>query len=186
MISTGDLKRGVMFDMDGQLVSVMEFQHQKIGRGSAQVRMRLKNVRTGAIFDRTVQAGDKWPRVRLDHRTVQFLYREDDNFFVMDQESYDQFALTKDQLGDAVNYLKENMSFEVLSYENEPVDVELPITVELEVLETDPGFKGDTATGGNKPAKLETGVTIQVPLFVNTGDVVRVDTRTGSYQTRVS
>jgi elongation factor P len=186
MISTGDLKRGVMFDLDGQLVSVLEFQHQKIGRGSAQVRMRLRNVRTGAIFDRTVQAGDKWPRVRLDHRTVQFLYREDDNFFVMDQESFDQFALTKDQLGDAVSFLKENMTFEVLSYENEPVDVELPITVELEVTHTEPGFKGDTATGGNKPAQLETGVTIQVPLFVNTGDVVRVDTRTGSYQTRVS
>src|SRR6476659_8712062 len=110
MISTGDLKRGVMFDMDGQLVSVLEFQHQKIGRGSAQVRMRLKNVRTGAIFDRTVQAGDKWPRVRLDHRTVQFLYREEDNFFVMDQQSYDQFALTKDQLGDAVNYLNDGMT----------------------------------------------------------------------------
>jgi len=175
-----------MFDMDGQLVSVLEFQHQKIGRGSAQVRMRLRNVRSGAIFDRTVQAGDKWPRVRLDHRTVQFLYREDDNFFVMDQETYDQYPLTKDQLGDAVNYLKENMTFEVLTYESEPVDVELPITVELRVEQTEPGFRGDTATGGNKPATLETGLVIQVPLFVNTGDTVRVDTRTGTYQTRVS
>jgi elongation factor P len=175
-----------MFELDGQIVSVIEFQHQKIGRGSAQVRMKLRNVRSGAIFDRTVQAGDKWPRVRLEHRTVQFLYREDDNFYVMDQESYDQFALTREQLGDAVSYLKENMSLELLSYEDEPVDVELPITVELEVTQTEPGFKGDTATGGTKPATVETGLVIQVPLFVNTGDVVRVDTRTGSYQTRVS
>lgn len=185
MISTGDLRRGAMFELDGQIVSVLDFQHQKIGRGSAQVRMRLRNVRTGAIFDRTVQAGDKWPRVRLEHRTVQFLYREDDNFFVMDQENYDQFALTREQLDDAVSYLKENMTFDVLSYEGEPVDVELPINVELEVTMTEPGFKGDTATGGNKPATLETGLVIQVPLFVNIGDVVRVDTRTGTYQTRV-
>jgi elongation factor P len=186
MISTGDLRRGAMFDLDGQIVSVLDFQHQKIGRGSAQVRMRLRNVRTGAIFDRTVQAGDKWPRVRLDHRTVQYLYREDDNFYVMDQESYDQFALTREQLGDAVNYLKDGMTLELLSYEGEPVDVELPITVELKVERTEPGFKGDTATGGTKPATLETGLVVQVPLFVNTGDTVRVDTRTGTYQTRVS
>ena len=186
MISTSDLRRGAMFELDGQIVSVMDFQHQKIGRGSAQVRMRLRNVRTGAIFDRTVQAGDKWPRVRLDHRTVQYLYREDDNFYVMDQETFDQFALSKAQLAEAVNYLKENMTFDLLLYENEPVDVELPITVELAVTHADPGFKGDTATGGTKPATLETGVTVQVPLFVNTGDVVRVDTRTGTYLTRVS
>jgi elongation factor P len=186
MISTGDLRRGAMFELDGQIVSVLDFQHQKIGRGSAQVRMRLRNVRTGAIFDRTVQAGEKWPRVRLDHRTVQFLYREDDNFYVMDQESYDQFALSRQQLGDAVNYLKEGISFGLLSYENEPVDVDLPITVDLGVEQTEPGFKGDTATGGTKPATLETGLVIQVPLFVNTGDVVRVDTRTGTYQTRAS
>jgi elongation factor P len=186
MISTGDLRRGAMFELDGQIVSVLDSQHQKIGRGSAQVRMKLRNVRTGAIFDRTVQAGEKWPRVRLDHRTVQFLYREDDNFYVMDQESYDQFALSRQQLGDAVNYIKEGMSFELLSYENEPVDVDLPITVDLGVEQTEPGFKGDTATGGTKPATLETGLVIQVPLFVNTGDVVRVDTRTGTYQTRVT
>jgi elongation factor P len=186
MISTSDLRRGAMFELDGQIVSVMDFQHQKIGRGSAQVRMRLKNIRTGAIFDRTVQAGDKWTRVRLDHSTVQFLYQEGDNYFVMDQQSYEQFALSKDQLGDAVNYLKDGMTFDLLTYEGQPVDVELPISVDLRVEHTDPGFKGDTATGGTKPARLETGLTVQVPLFVNTGDVVRVDTRTGTYQTRVS
>ena len=186
MISTSDLRRGAMFELDGQIVSVMDFQHQKIGRGSAQVRMRLKNIRTGAIFDRTVQAGDKWTRVRLDHSTVQFLYQEGDNYFVMDQQSYEQFALSKDQLGDAANYLKDAMTFDLLTYEGQPVDVELPISVDLRVEHTEPGFKGDTATGGTKPARLETGLTVQVPLFVNTGDVVRVDTRTGTYQTRVS
>lgn len=186
MISTADLRRGAMFELDGQIVSVIDFQHQKLGRGSAQVRLRLRNVRTGAIFDRTVQAGEKWPRVQLEHRTVQYLYREDDNFYVMDQETYDQFALTREQLGEAVNYLKEGMTFELLSYQGEPVDVELPISVDLRVEHTEPGFKGDTATGGTKPATLETGLVIQVPLFVNIGDVVRVDTRTGEYQTRVS
>ena len=186
MISNSDHRRGAMFELDGQIVNVIDFQHQKIGRGSAQVRMKLRNVRTGAIFDRTVQAGDKWPRVRLDHSTVQYMYREGDNFFVMDQSTYDQFALTREQLGDAVHYLKDGMTMELASYEGQPVDVELPINVDLRVEETDPGFKGDTATGGTKPARLETGLTIQVPLFVNTGDVVRVDTRTGSYQTRVS
>jgi elongation factor P len=186
MMSTGELRRGAMFELDGQIVSVLEFQHQKIGRGSAQVRMRLRNVRTGAIFDRTVQAGDRWPRVRLDHRTVQFLYREGDDFHVMDQESYDQFALSRQQLGEAVHYLKEGRSLELLLYEDQPVDVELPTMVELKVEQTGPGFRGDTATGGSKPATLETGLVIQVPLFVNTGDTVRVDTRSATYLTRVS
>jgi elongation factor P len=186
MISTSDLRRGAMFELDGQIVSVVDFQHQKIGRGSAQVRMKLRNIRSGAIFDRTVQAGEKWTRVRLDHSTVQYLYQEGDNYFVMDQNTYEQFALTREQLGDAVNYLKDDMTLELLSYEGQPVDVELPITVDLRVEQTDPGFKGDTATGGTKPARLETGLTVNVPLFVNSGDVVRVDTRTGTYQTRVS
>ncbi len=184
MISTGDLKRGVIIEMDRQLFSVMEYQHQKIGRGSAQVRMKLKNVRTGAIFDRTVQAGDKWARVRLDHSTVQFMYQDGDNFFVMDQDTYEQFALTRAQLGDAVNYLKDGMNLELLSYEGEPVDVELPITVDLRVQQTDPGFKGDTTSGATKPATLETGMTIQVPLFVNIGDRVKVQTSTGDYMSR--
>jgi elongation factor P len=186
MISTGDLRRGVMIEIDGQLCQVMEWQHQKIGRGSAQVRMRLKNIRSGAIFDRTVQAGEKWPRVRLEQRTVQYLYSEDENYYFMDQSNYEQFALTREQLGDAFHYLMDGLTMDVLFYENEPVGVELPITLELKVEHTEPGFKGDTATGGTKPARLETGLTINVPLFVNTGDTVRVDTRTNSYLTRVS
>ena len=185
MISTGELKKGVIIEMDNQLFSILDYQHQKIGRGSAQVRMRLRNVRTGSISDTTVQAGTKFPRVRLEQRAMQYLYAEDNNYFFMDQETYDQIGLTASQLGDTVNYLKDGMVIQVSFYESEPVDVEPPINVELQIVETDPGFRGDTATGGTKPATTETGKVVQVPLFVNTGDVIRVDTRDGSYIERV-
>jgi elongation factor P len=185
MISTGELKRGVIIEMDKQLYSIMEYQHQKIGRGSAQVRMKLRNIRTGSISDTTVQAGTKFPRVRLEQRAMQYLYAEDNTYYFMDQENYDQIGLTTSQLGDAVNYLKDGMVIQVQFYENEPVDVEPPITVELQIVETDPGFRGDTASGGTKPAKLETGLVVQVPLFVNQGETIRVDTRTGNYLERV-
>lgn len=186
MISTGDLRRGVVIEMDGQLFQVMEFQHLKIGRGSAQVRMKLRNIRSGANLERTVQAGDRWPRVQLEHRTVQFLYEESGNYFFMDQETFDQIAMSRDQLGEAVNYLKDSMEIEVSMNGDEPIGVELPITVELEIVQTDPGIRGDTATGGTKPATLETGLVVNVPLFVNQGERIRVDTRTGSYLERVS
>src|SRR5919206_321163 len=176
---------GAMMELDGQIVQVLSYEHQKIGRGSAQVRMKVKNIRTGAIFDTTAQAGAKWPRIRLDNRIVQYLYSEGDVHYFMDKDTYEQFPLSPAQLGEAINYLKDGMELEVLMYENEPVGVEMPLNVVLEVTQTDPGFKGDTATGGSKPARLETGMTVNVPLFVNTGDVVRVDTRTGTYQTRV-
>ena len=185
MISTGDLKRGAMMDYDGQLVQILGYEHQKIGRGSAQVRMKLRNIRTGAIFETTAQAGSKWPRVRLDQRQVQYLYSEEDLHHFMDKDTYEQFPLNGSQLGDAINYLKDGMELELLEYDGEPVGVELPITVVLEVVETEPGFRGDTATGGTKPAKLETGLTINVPLFVNQGDKVKVDTRDNSYIERV-
>jgi elongation factor P len=185
MIATGDLRKGIIVEMDGELFKILDYQHQKIGRGSAQVRMRRQNVRTGAISDTTVQAGTKFPRVRLDQRQMQFLYAEESTYHFMDQESYDQIGLTAQQLGDAVGYLKDGMVIQVDFYENEPVGVDLPITVELRIEETDPGFRGDTATGGTKPAKLETGLTVQVPLFVNQGETIRVDTRTGEYLTRV-
>ena len=181
MISTSDLKRGAMMELDGQIVQILSYEHQKIGRGSAQVRLKLKNIRTGAIFDTTAQAGSKWPRIRLDQRDVQYLYSEGDLHYVMDKDSYEQFPLSGAQLGDAVQYLKDGMELEVLMYEGEPVGVDLPLNVVLEVVATEPGFKGDTATGGSKPATLETGKVIQVPLFVNTGDRIRVDTRDGSY-----
>jgi elongation factor P len=181
VISTSDLKRGAMMDLDGQIVQVLSYEHQKIGRGSAQVRLKVKNIRTGAIFDTTAQAGSKWPRIRLDQRDVQYLYSEGDLHYFMDKSTYEQFPLSPAQLGDAVNYLRDSMELEVLEYDGEPVAVELPLNVVMEVSQTEPGFKGDTATGGTKPAVLDTGLTIQVPLFVNTGDKIRVDTRDGSY-----
>jgi elongation factor P len=185
MISTGDLKRGVIIEMDGQLFSVMEYQHQKIGRGSAQVRMRMRNIRTGSISDTTVQAGTKFPRVRLEQRDMQYLYAEENAYYFMDQATYDQIALTASQLGDAVKYLKDGMVLQVQFYEDEPVDVDLPITVEMTVVQTAPGFKGDTAAGGTKPATTETGLVVNVPLFVNEGDRIKIDTRTGAYIERV-
>ena len=185
MISTGELKKGVIIEMDNQLFSVLDYQHQKIGRGSAQVRMRIKNIRTGSISDTTVQAGTKFPRVRLEQRAMQYLYVEDGNYYFMDQESYDQIGLSAAQLGDTVNYLKDGMVITVSFYETEPVDVEAPINVELLIVETDPGFRGDTASGGTKPARTETGLVVQVPLFVNQGETIRVDTRTGAYLERV-
>ena len=185
MISTGELKKGVIIEMDNELYSVLDYQHQKIGRGSAQVRMKRKNIRTGSISDTTVQAGTKFPRVRLEQRQMQFLYVEDQNYFFMDQENYDQIGFSAAQLGDTVNYLKDGMTITVSFYEQEPVDVEPPINVELQIVETDPGFRGDTASGGTKPAKTETGLVVQVPLFVNQGETIRVDTRTGAYLERV-
>src|SRR5581483_1269079 len=185
MISTGELRKGVIIEVDGQLFNILDYQHLKLGRGSAQVRMKLRDVRSGAVVEKTVQAGSKFPRVRLDTQTVQFLYAEGDLFHFMNVETYDQFALNREQLGDAVNYLKEGLQLEVQFYQDEPIGVELPITVDLRVTHTEPGFKGDTATGGTKPATLETGLTVQVPPFVNVGDVIRVDTRDGSYITRV-
>ena len=185
MISTSDLRRGAMMELDGQIVQVLSFEHQKIGRGSAQVRLKVKNIRSGAIFDTTAQAGSKWPRIRLEQRDVQYLYSEGDLHYFMDQDTYEQFPLSPAQLADAVNYLKDGMELDVLMYENEPVGVDMPLNVVLEVTHTEPGFKGDTATGGTKPAQLETGLTINVPLFVNTGDKIRVDTRDSSYIERV-
>lgn len=185
MISTGDLKKGITIELDGELFTILDYQHQKLGRGSAQVRLRLRNVRAGHITERTFQAGDRFPRAYLDRRQAQYLYREGDLFHFMDTETFEQTALDKAQLGDAADYLKESRTLDLLTYKGDPIGVELSITVELEVVETDPGFKGDTATGGNKQARLETGLTIQVPLFINTGDVIKVDTRNGTYIERV-
>ena len=184
MISTGDLKKGFVIELDNELWQVVEYNHLKLGRGSAQVRMKLKNVRTGSNVEKTVQAGEKFPRVRLDHHSVQFLYEDDGQYNFMDTETFDQLTLGPDILGDNVKWLVENMTLDLMTYGDEPIDVELPITVELEVVETEPGFKGDTATGGNKPAKVSTGATVQVPLFVNQGDHIRIDTRTGAYLER--
>lgn len=185
MISTGDLRKGVVIEIDGQLFQLLDYQHLKLGRGSAQVRMRLRNVRTAAIVDRTVQAGEKWPRVHLEHRSTQYLYEESGTYFFMDQENFEQIPLSRDRLGDVVSYLTDGIEVEVLMNGDEPIGVELPITVDLRIREAEPGLRGDTATGGTKHATLETGLVVNVPLFVNTGEVIRVDTRTGTYIERV-
>jgi elongation factor P len=184
MIDSGELRRGITIELDDKLYQVISYQHIKMGRGSAQNRLKLRDIRSGHTIERTFQSSEKFVRARLDSRAMQYLYNDGDSYHFMDEENFEQIALSADQLGDALDYLKENMSLEVTSYKGELVGVELPITVELEVVETGPGFKGDTATAGNKPAKLETGITIQVPLFINNGDIIKVDTRNGQYLER--
>jgi elongation factor P len=185
LISTGDVKKGVIIELDGQLMKVLDWTHIKMARGSAQVRMKLQNVRKGDIIERTFQAGTRWPRARVEQRKVQYLYTDGDAYHFMDNETYDQFSVTAAQLGDDVQYLKENTEVFVSQYEGEVLGVDLPVTVDLHVTQTDPGFAGDTATGAKKAATLETGLVVQVPLFINEGDLLRVDTRTGDYVTRV-
>ena len=185
MISTGELRKGVAIELDGELWQILDYHHIKMGRGSAQVRITLRNIKRGQTVERSFQAGEKWPRARLDRRPVQSLYRDGDDFHFMDTESYEQFVLTTDQLGEAAQYMKDGMTLDRTTYQGETIGVELPVTVELTVTETEPGFAGDTAQGARKSATLETGLVVSVPLFVGEGDVVRVDTRTGEYLTRV-
>ena len=185
MISTGDVKKGVIIELDGQLMKVLDWTHIKMARGSAQVRMKLQNVRRGDIVERTFQAGTRWPRARVEQRKVQYLYNDGDVFHFMDNETYDQFAIGARMLGDDARYLKENTDVFVSMHEGEVLGLDLPVTVDLKVTQTDPGFAGDTATGAKKAATLETGLTVLVPLFVNEGDTLRIDTRTGDYVTRV-
>ena len=185
MISTGELHKGVVIELDGDLWQILDYHHIKMGRGSAQVRIKLKNVKKGSIVEKSFQAGERWPRAQLDRRPIQFMYRDGDAFHFMEMETYEQFHLNASQLDDAVNYMKDGMTLDRSSYEGETLGVELPITVDLVVVETDPGFAGDTATGARKPATTESGLVVQVPLFVTEGDTIRVDTRTGEYQTRL-
>ncbi|HEY1169190.1 MAG TPA: elongation factor P [Candidatus Limnocylindrales bacterium] len=185
MISTSDLRKGVAIELDGELWQILDYHHIKMGRGSAQVRIKLRNIKRGQTVERSFQAGEKWPRAQMDHRQIQFLYKDGSDYYFMETESYEQFSLTAEQLDDAVNYLKESMLLDRTSYEGETIGVELPVTVDLKVIETEPGFAGDTQSGARKPATMETGLTIQVPIFVNEGDLIRVDTRTGEYQTRL-
>ena len=185
MISTGELRKGVVIELDGDLWQILDYHHIKMGRGSAQVRIKFKNVKKGSIVEKSFQAGEKWPRATLDRRPIQFMYRDGDDFHFMEMESYEQFHLSASELDDAVNYMKDGMTLDRISYEGDTLGVELPITVDLAVVETDPGFAGDTATGARKPATTETGLIVQVPLFVTEGDTIRVDTRTGEYQTRL-
>jgi elongation factor P len=185
VIDTGDIKKGVIIELDGQLMKVLDWTHIKMARGSAQVRMKLQNVRRGDIVERTFQAGARWPRARVEQRKVQYLYSDGDAFHLMDNETYDQFAVSAKQIGNDARFLKEGMEVLVSMYEAEVLGVEMPVTVDLRVTQTDPGFAGDTATGARKTATLETGLVLQVPLFVNEGDTLRIDTRTGEYMTRL-
>ena len=186
MIETGELRKGSTIEIDGTLYQVIEVEHLKIGRGSAQVRMKLRDVRGGHIVDKSVQAGSRFTRARVERQEAQYLYAEGNLHYFMNTETYDQFPLGKDHLGDAFNYLKENATCNLLMYGDEPVGIELPAAVELAVEQTDPGMRGDTAQGGTKPAKLETGISVNVPLFVNTGDMLKIDTRTGEYLERAN
>lgn len=181
MISTGEIKRGITIEIDGTLYQIVEFQHIKMGRGSAQVRMKLRNVRKGDLIEKTVQAGDRFQRARLDHRVVQFMYKDGTHYHFMDTTTYDQIALDDDQLGDATNYLTDGMQVTLNEYEGEPIGVDMPASIILTVKSTDFGLKGDTATGATKPATLETGLKVNVPLFINAGDRIKVDTRSGEY-----
>jgi len=171
--------------LEGELFTIVEFQHVKPGKGMGFVRTRLKNVRTGAVLDRTFRSGEQVEEVRLERREMQFLYRSDDMLYFMDTETYEQFSVPVEAAGDAVLFLKEGEAASVLMDGDTPVGVEVPYFVELKVVETEPGVRGDTATGGSKPAKLETGLVVQVPLFVEEGDTVKVDTRTREYIERV-
>lgn len=186
MIDTGGIRKGLTLEHDGRLVKVIDFAHNKQGRGSAQVRLTLRDLRTGSITQQSVQAGAKFTSVRLERQHVQYLYNEGGHYHFMDTDTFDQLVLDEAAIGDATKYIKENDSVDLLTYEGEPIDIELPTAVVLAVEQTDPGFKGDTATGGTKPATLETGLVVSVPLFVSTGDAVKVDTRTGEYLERVS
>ncbi len=185
MVSVNDFRTGLTVEIDGDLYQVVEFMHVKPGKGAAFVRTKLRNVRTGFTVERTFNAGEKVNLARVEIRDMQFLYRSEDDFVFMDTETYDQMTLGPDRVGDAVKYLKENMVLEIQVYQGESIGVALPNTVELAVTETAPGFKGDTATGGAKPATLETGASVNVPIFVNVGDVIQVDTRTGAYLKRI-
>jgi len=186
MITSGELRKGIIIELDGQLYQVLDYHHIKMGRGSAQTRIKLRDINAGHTFERSFQASEKFPRARLDYRNMQYLYNDGDLYYFMDEENYEQTPISADQLGNVLNYLKENMSVHVSSYKDEIIEVELPITIELEVTETGPAFKGDTASAGTKPAVMETGITIQVPMFINTGDIIKADTRNGSYIERVS
>lgn len=181
MISSNDFRTGVTIEIEGGVWQVVDFQHVKPGKGAAFVRTKLKNVKTGAVVERTFNAGEKLPRAHVDRREMQYLYESDAMFNLMDNETYEQISLTAEQLGDARRFLKENMNIGILFFQGVVIGLDLPNSVELEVVETDPGIRGDTATGGTKPAKLETGYVVKVPLFINVGDVLRIDTRSGDY-----
>ncbi|MTI94902.1 MAG: elongation factor P [Firmicutes bacterium] len=184
MISPNDFRTGLTIEIDGQAYTIIDFQHVKPGKGAAFVRTKMKNLETGAVTERTFNPKDKIAKAHVERRPTQFLYTSDDRWYFMDTETYDQFDLGLDQLGSAVKYLKENMELHLQVYQNRIIGVDLPVTVELTVTDTEPGIRGDTASGGSKPATLETGLVVNVPFFINVRDVLRIDTRSGEYLER--
>ena len=186
MISAGDFRNGVCFEMDGQVFTVVEFQHVKPGKGSAFVRTKYKNVKTGSVVERTFNPNEKFESAQMNRKDMQYIYADGDLYYFMDQETFDQKPIHKDSVGDAIKFLKEEMICKVLSYKGEVFSVELPITVDLEITECEPGVRGDTTNNASKYATLETGAVVKVPLFVNQNEIVRVDTRTGEYLERAN
>ncbi|HEV8533725.1 MAG TPA: elongation factor P [Methylomirabilota bacterium] len=184
-MSTAEFKKGLKIQHDGQPYTIVDFQHVKPGKGGAFVRTKLKHMRQGRVIDNTFRAGEKVELVDFDEKHMQYLYK-DERYHFMDTETYDQISLSPDEVGDARDFLKENTEVDILFIDGSPVTVELPNFMELAIVKTDPGIRGDTASGGSKPAQLETGATIQVPLFLNEGDVVKVDTRSAEYLSRVA
>ena len=184
MISAGDFRNGITFELDGNVVSIVELQHVKPGKGAAFVRTKIKNVITGAVTERTFNPNDKYPTAYIDRKDMQYLYNDGDLYYFMDLETYEQIPINASVLGDNFKFVKENMECKILSYKGNIFGVEPPFFVELQVTKTDPGFKGNTATNATKPAVLETGAEIKVPLFIDEGEMVRIDTRTGEYMER--
>lgn len=185
MISAGDFRNGVTFDMDGVVVQIIEFQHVKPGKGAAFVRTKIRNVITGAVIEKTFNPTDKYPTAYIERKDMQYLYNDGDLYYFMDNETYEQMPINANMLGNSFKFVKENTDVKVLSYKGNVFGVEPPFFVELQVTKTDPGFKGDTATNATKPATLETGAEIKVPLFIDEGEMIKVDTRTGEYMERV-
>lgn len=185
MISTSDFRNGTRLELDGEPYYIVEFQHVKPGKGGAFVRTKLKNYRTGNVLDRTFRSGERFEEPNLEEREMQFLYASGDTYTFMDNETYEQFSYEKKQLGENADLLKEDMTVKILIYHHEPIAVELPIFIELKVVDAEPGVRGDTAAGGTKPAKVETGATIKVPLYLEVGEVIKIDTRTREYVERV-
>ena len=185
MISAGDFRNGVTVEIDGQVLQIVEFQHVKPGKGAAFVRTKLRNVINGGVVEKTFRPTEKFPAARIDRIDMQYLYKDGDMFNFMNTETFDQISLTEDQCGDAMTFVKENEMVKTLSHAGQIFSIEPPLFVELQITSTEPGFKGDTATGASKPAIVETGAQVMVPLFVNEGEVIQIDTRTGEYMKRV-
>ncbi len=186
MISAGEFRNGVTMEYEGDVYEILEFQHVKPGKGAAFVRTKIKNVVTGAVVEKTFRPTEKMPKAYIDRKDMQYLYNDGDLYYFMDLESYEQIGLNKDDIGDKLKFVKENETVKILSYNGNIFGIEPPTFVELEITDTEPGFKGDTATGATKPATVETGAQVNVPLFLNTGEVIKIDTRTGEYLGRVN